>query len=365
MMHVALISSTDWLDEEVAMLRHLVVGLLDEGVRVVQIVPETVGSEEFSSFGKRVTWRESRMGWLSSWRLSSLSRALGDEGLTVVHALDSSTWRGAMALAARLNLPNVLSIWSADDVMLAQRAARARPALQRPAFIAPTAPLGKDLTKTLGSDVIVQVTPPGVHVTTELGVNEERDDVTFCAVVSGDGNFDTDYEALFTALRPVVQKYPQAQFFLEGQGHDQHPLWQAAKRFGLLANISMVPLRLTHRDLLLRADVLIMPQALGVARTLPLQVMARGKPVLARVDPWLDYLVDQETAWLVDQPTPQAWEALLMRLIERAGDAVALGASARQWVSRRHIAAKQVAQMLALYRRVSGEGFKFPAASAG
>lgn len=345
------------------MLRHMVVGLLDESVRVVQVVPESLEQEELSSFGQRVTWRESSNAWLASRRLAGLSRTLQESGVTVVHALDSTTWRGAMTLAHRLNVPTVLSIWSAQDITRAQQTMRGRLVGQRPAFLAPTQPLARELAKVLGPDSLVQVSPPGVHVT-ELGVNEERDDVTFCAVISGDGNFDSDYEALFTALRPVVKSFPQAMFFLEGQGHDQHPLWQAAKRFGLLANISMVPLRLTHRDLLLRADVLIMPQALGMARTLPLRVMARGKPVLARIDPWLDYLVDQETAWLVEQPTPAAWEALLMRLIERAGEAVALGESARQWVSRRHVAAKQVAQMLAMYRRVTGEGYKFPQAAA-
>lgn len=364
-MHIALISSTDWLDEEVAMLRHLVVGLLDEGVRVTQVVPETVSAEEFSGFGQRLPWRETRSQWLSSWRLGNLARPLADANITVVHALDSSTWRGAMTLGNRLGAPTVLSTWSAQDVSLAHRAIRGQTPAQRPAFVAPTQPLGKALMRTLGPEVIVQVTPPGVHASTERGVNEERDDDTFCAVVSGDGNFDTDYEALFAALRTVIKRYPQAQFFLEGQGHDQHPLWQAAKRFGLLANVSMVPLRLTQRDLLLRSDVLILPQGLGVARTLPLQVMARGKPVLARVDTWLDYLIDHETAWLVDEPTPQAWEALLLRLIEKPGEAMALGKSAQEWVAQHHVAAKQVAQLLALYRRVSGEGYKFPQAALG
>jgi hypothetical protein len=363
-MHAGLISDTDWLDEELAMFRYLVVGLLDEGVRVVQVVPEHASEQGLSPFGQRLEWQDSRQSWLRQWRLRSLAPALDRAGVSVLHALDSQVWAGALAIGRKLNIPTVLSAWRSTDVPLAVRLLAGESPNNRSAVAAATGPLGKALVKALGPEALVQVVPPGVHVS-EAGENEGNDEETFCALITGDGRFDADYEALLLAVAGIVKDRPHAQFFLEGQGHDQHSLWRAARRLELLGNVSLVPPRLTQRDLLLRADVLIQPQMLGIARSLPLQVMARGKPVIARADPWLDYLVADETAWLLEQSQVESWDSLIRRIMDRPQDALALGRAARQWVSRRHIAAKQVAQTLAMYRRVTGEGFKFPHPAAG
>ena len=59
-MHVALLANTAWLDEELATLHHIVVGLLDESVRVVQALPQGRAEGEIVSFGTRLSWRERR-----------------------------------------------------------------------------------------------------------------------------------------------------------------------------------------------------------------------------------------------------------------------------------------------------------------
>src|SRR5690606_29911364 len=86
-MHVALLANTAWLDEELAMFRHLVVGLIDEQVRVAQVVPEEMAGEEFSAFGDRITWRPSRWGMVQRQRLTSLATRLDRLGIDLIHAL--------------------------------------------------------------------------------------------------------------------------------------------------------------------------------------------------------------------------------------------------------------------------------------
>ena len=157
-----------------------------------------------------------------------------------------------------------------------------------------------------------------------------------------------------------MASYPQAQFFLDGQGSDQHLIWQAAQKLGLLGNLSLAPRRLGHRELLLRADVLIHPQPLGRSRGLTLQAMAREIPVLAHGDSWLDYLNPGKTAWIIDRPHPQLWTQAIERLLQKPDEARALGVSARQWVSEHHLASTHVQQTIKLYQETLGEPFQFP-----
>src|SRR5690606_12930504 len=148
----------------------------------------------------------------------------------------------------------------------------------------------------------------------------------------------------------VVATHPQTQYFLDSQGRDPHALWRMAEHFGLLANMSMEPRRLGHRELPLRADVLVHPLAQRRNRSPTLSAMAAGSPVVARQDPWLDYLVHDQTAWTIDEPDPRQWERWLSRVIEHREEAAALSQRARQWVSQHHVASQQVEATLAAYR---------------
>ena len=86
--------------------------------------------------------------------------------------------------------------------------------------------------------------------------------------------------------------------------------------------------------------------------------MAQGVPVLARQDPWLDYLIPDVTAWIVEGRDPEVWTQRIVDVIEKPDATEALVQSARQWVGQKRVAARQVALTLALYRQVTGEAFK-------
>jgi glycosyltransferase involved in cell wall biosynthesis len=178
-------------------------------------------------------------------------------------------------------------------------------------------------------------------------------------VISGTGEIDEDYEAPFMALRQVVTEHEHAQFFLDGQHSDQHGLWQLARRHHLLENMSIVPRRLGHREMLLNADALIHPQPLGKSRTLTLQAMGNGLPVIARDDPWVDYLLDDETAWLVRKTEPAPWAECLGRRIVTPDAARQLGGRARQWVMQQRPLSRHVELTLSLYRQVAMTGLRF------
>jgi glycosyltransferase involved in cell wall biosynthesis len=359
-MHVGLLANTEWLDEELALLRHLVVGLIDEQVRVAQVVPETLGLDELSVFGQQVLWAESRFAAINWHRLRRLAPTLREANIDLLHVLDGGLWWPGLMLGQALNASVVLQANAAADLRRIERLQRLPRRLGDGSvcFAATTEPLAEAVRSRVGESAEVHTLAPGVHVQQPAPTPRDPGQ-PLAAVVSGDGRLDADYQALLGGMAQFIDQRPESQFFFDGQGSDQHKLWREAARLNLLANMSFIPRRLGHREMLLRADVLIQPQALGRSRSLTLQAMAHGLPILAKADPWLDYLIPDTTAWVVEQPAVATWTQWLDRLVQSPAEAAALGQSAQGWVGQHRVAADQIARALAIYRQATGEAIPF------
>ena len=357
-MHVALLTNRAWLDEELIPFQHLVVGLIDERVRVAQVVPEGVAAEDLSGFGEQVSWRESSVPALNQHRIGGLDETLGGLGVDLVHALDGRMWRGGLKLAESLQVPIVLSACSKLDIKLAQRVL---PGLDpaRVAVTAATEPIAQALREAAGPDMLIQAIGTGVH-SHNVEPPTPAEGQALCVIVSGNGVWDGDYEALLGGISQFIQRQPMSQFFFDGQGGGQHRVWKAANTAGLLGNISLTPRRLGHREMLLRSHAMIHPQALGRSRSLTLRAMARGLPIIARQDPYLDYLVDGETAVVLDEPDAERWATELDKLANQTRSSAALGRSAMQWIRQHRTTSQHVAGVLDVYRRMAGLTLPFP-----
>ncbi|MEX2389414.1 MAG: glycosyltransferase family 4 protein [Phycisphaeraceae bacterium] len=356
-MHVALLANVAWLDEELASFQQLVVGLIDEQVRVAQVVPQHLPLDESIVFGERVLWTESSWPWSNHYRLWRLDKTLDELDVDLLHALDGRLWLGAALLARKLSLPAIFHASSHLDLRRVDRVTSLLPAGQI-AFLATTEPIAQAIRERLGEAYSVEHVPPGVHVGEPVRSREADDAV--CAVISGNGKLDHRYQALLEGLGEVVRQHPRTQFFFDGQGSDQHQIWRAARQHNLLSNLSMIPRRLGHRELLVRADMVVHPQPLGQSRGLTMQAMAHAVPVLAHQDPWLDYLVPNVTARVVPSPSPHRWAQLINGVIERPDEAQDLGESAQAWVREHRPASQWVARSLALYQRLAGHTIPFP-----
>jgi glycosyltransferase involved in cell wall biosynthesis len=112
---------------------------------------------------------------------------------------------------------------------------------------------------------------------------------------------------------------------------------------------------------MLHADMLVAPQALGVARSLTLQAMAQGIPVVAQIDPWLDYLIDGQTARLLDHPDADHWRKVLCELLADLEQLQFISRRSREWIDEYHVPALQVQETISVYRQLSGESIPFSA----
>ncbi len=358
-MHVALLANTAWLDEELPLFQHLVVGLIDEQVRVAQVVPEARLDDEASVFGEIVYWRDTGWRWSRRRSLYQLDQVLDGLGVNLIHALDGRMWRGATELGKRISAPVVYSSFSALDIPLA---ARLGPRLDptRAWFTAASEPLASALTRVLPDTFSVELLRTGVHK--QAPEHASGEDEIVCIVIAGNGKLDPAVDALLQGAAALVQDHPQTHLFFDGQGADQRDVWREAKRLGLLSHASFIPRRLGHRELLLRADVVVHPQSSGRMRGITLQAMAHGLPIVVRHDPMIDDLIDGLTARVLDAPDAAAWHTALADLVKDPTRRRTLGLGARQWVNQHRLASTSVAQALHAYRSLTGATLAFAAA---
>jgi len=354
-MHVALLANTAWLDEELPMFEHLVVGLIDEQVRVVQVVPEGRLDEEASVFGQIVYWQDAGYRWRRRRNLAALHEVLEGLGVNLIHALDGRLWRAAAELGKRNDVPVVYSSFSRLDIPLA---ARLVPKLDptRALFTAASTPLAAELRRVMPGSFEAPLFRTGIH---RLPQPDRPEADMVALAVAGTGRLDESVHGLLEAAAGLIGRNPNTHFFFDGQIDDQRHLWRAAQSHGLLDHATFVPRRLGHREMLMRADVLVHPQAAGRVRGLTLEAMAHGLPIVAPADPILDSLIDGRTARLVEHTTPEAWDAALQPLIASPDQRAALGESARQWVQQNRLASTSIAQALHAYRSLTGQTIAF------
>ena len=358
-MHVALIANTAWLDEELATLHHIVVGLIDESTRVVQVLPQGRAEGETVAFGTRLPWKETRRRFRNRRAIARLSGALQEQGVDLLHALDGRLWRATLDLSQQMGVPAVLSANSGMDLSVAARIAD-RLVPGQASVVCATKPMTELVQQSVRGAVPVSHVPMGVH----LGKTIQRsDEETPCIVVSGDGGCDEYVEALIEGVKQVTEHHPDLQLFFDGQGEDPRRLWRAIRAAGLLGNATLIPRRLGHREVLLRAGALLHPQPLGRARSLTLRAMAHAVPVISCTDPLLDDLIDGTTARVISDPTPEAWAETLTSFAEEPSQWRVLGQSAQQWIGENRLASTQLDLLLKVYRDLVAEPIAFPGRS--
>lgn len=352
-MKVALIADSLWLMQELTTFRRLAVGLLDEQVRLVRVMPQwAVGEQDHLAMaGAALAYPVASWHWLRDRRLKQLAEQLREQDVDLLHVLDASLQRVGIALGQELNLPVVCSLWTRE---FADQLAASSGGVSM-AYAAATDDLVERAKRRLGSTATVVKVPPGVYTVPReaLKLPLSRPTESLSVLVIGNGNADVHFQAMLEAMALVREQLGHANYFIYCGTADQHAVWQMAERFKLLNQVSFVPGEPGSRDLMVQADVVIAPQPTGRARTLLLEAMGAARPVLAAEDPVLDFLRGGETAILLPSLTPEDWAAWLKRLVTEPQRFIDLGLSAQQYVQQHHSASRFVVRILELYHRMA------------
>lgn len=353
-MHVLLLADAPFAEHERALLERMSAGLIGEGVRTTLALPKNAGTI-FSLVSDPI--RYSNRGLLFTQRIRAQQVAAKIAGsnpdprrmVTVVHALGGAAWAMGHELAEIFQAPLVLEIWRGG---LVDRAAQLKPQHGAPtAYFAPDRPIERALVDA-GITVPVRITPWGAYAPprpTPILRAGRSVSIVFC---SSGRDVDRCRES-FEGVCRVVGERDDAMLFVAESAARRAGLWAIAERAEVLDRVSLMDRLEDRRDLVLRCDIIIYPDARHEQRTLLLDAMAHGLAIIATADPLVSVIQDGVTVAVPATPTPAGWaDALRARLADRPGT-VALGLSAREHVRQHRRASGHIAALIDAYTDLS------------
>lgn len=360
-MRALIIADEFFASRERALLSRLEIGLADEGVRVIQALPETVeGAEGGNLFSTVVRYSTRTLSLTRRFAARKLVRSLfaslgeDDEGeIDLLHVFGGAVWGLGIETAGLLGAQLVLEVWRSglvDRAIGVSQSLKTRGEGLEPVLMAPDAAIERALTAAGG---LVRPASWGVHVPSETRmVLPEGRAVT--AMLVGSGRDARSFVAALTGVAEALREAPDAVIFCDALAARRAGLWQAAKRLGVLDRLTLIEELEGRCDLLVHGDLLVHPDAQGEQRSIVLEAMAAGMVVIAARDPMVSFLVEDKTARLVDGGSAAAWrEATAGVLRDRVG-ARELSASAVQYVRANRLASMHVRQVLAAYDWMTG-----------
>lgn len=357
-MRLAIIIDEERLNQEQPMLHRLCIGLMAEGVQVTRIVPDSIDADRIDQRERRIALAGrvqtplKVLPWMRSERLANLLDAMERAMPDVLYAVGHSAWPVGRDLAEALDRPLLLDISSTAQAALVP---------PRRMIVAGYVVASSGLASALGRSVdqsLIHVVPMGVSLPAEpKRVVGDRD--TACLAVLGACRDLVAYRALLTGLSRVTRQYRGIQLIMELQKPLEHDIWREAERLDLVANISAISSASAYRALLASSDAVLLPEVGGEVRSIVLECMAAGVPVLARADEALDMLIDQRTAVIINAPDTDQWVSNVLRLLEEPQWATSIGLQGRLAVERDHRSARQVSGLLNVLEKVAGGSLRF------
>ncbi len=315
--HLALIFDEERLSREQLMLHRLCVGLIGEGIRVTRIVPSEM-HEAYIAQGERRIALAPRLEtelkvlpWQRKQRMAILAASLEKNTPDFIHAVGRESWDVARDMAEFFDRQWSLDVWSTavlKAIPVGRKAERVA------AYIAPTPSLARQLRMAVAPDLI-SVVPMGVTCADETPPRKSDSDLARFIAVVGSGQDLKTYRAILRALGELCARHENLRLILELSGPRQHEIWREARRHKLLGRTSTLRTASPNRSLLTSCDVLVLPDALGEASSLPLEAMARGSTIVATRDPIRDDLRNDETAMIVDPEESPDWSGILERAV--------------------------------------------------
>jgi hypothetical protein len=350
-MHVLFLTDTVFALRERALLSRLEVGLAAEGVRVTLAAPEeALARMDLNILGEPLSYHEGAFAFTRRLRAGRLAEdvvaASGSVPVTVVHVFGGSAWTLGVELARMWDAALVLEIWRAN---LAERARSVAGQLRDQAVLAAPDPSIERAILREGGSVVARLTPWGARADAEVGVKLSPDRATAIMMI-GVGRDVASYTSAFDGVVSVVEGRDNAMIFVDSEAARRAGLWERAERLGVCDRLSLIDAMEDRRDLVLRGDMIICPDARGEQRTLLLDAMASAMPVVATEDPFVSSLIDGRTACLLPAGASAInWGETIRSLLDDPERARSLGASARAYVREKHRVSAHVATVLDMY----------------
>jgi len=174
-------------------------------------------------------------------------------------------------------------------------------------------------------------------------------------MICGTGLNKAAYAAAFEALASCVRARKDILLFADALAARRADLWDLAARLGVQDRFSLVDEMDANRELVLRGDVLILPEARGEQRSLVLEAMSQGMPVVAATDPLNSSLIDNQTAKLARLEDQASWTQAISTVLGNPAFVHQLTVSAREYIRQSHRPSRQIGCVIDAYESAVGK----------
>ena len=362
-MRALILADRSFAARERDLLTRVQVGLIDEGIRVVEALPAELADPDANPLIPTIPYSDHVALLASRARTRRLIRGLQTVDpplaptnapfalLDVIHVFGESAWPLALSVAEITGAALALECASGQALRSVGALEKAASALEVPVpgtWIGANEPLAQAL-EALRPNWSVTRGAWGTHERERsLGVRPPDAPLSISIIASGDD--PASILGLLTALARCAHLPADAMVFLDAIAFERHPnLWRKARDLGLLERLSLIDCMEARRDLVLQTDVLAVPEANGQTRSIILDAMIARLAVIARADPLVEATAVADVAVLSPAGTVDAWSDALTRLLANPEYRVSLGKAARAYVLAKRPVHKQVEAILAVY----------------
>ncbi|MCA9303848.1 MAG: glycosyltransferase [Phycisphaerales bacterium] len=350
-MRVLLLADRVFAAHERALIERIAVGLVAEGIDVHCALPaQNEGSRALFTLAREpVVYNDRGLAFTQRIRAAQVARQIaGDEladAIDIVHVFGGSAWGMGRELGELFDCPVAYEIWR---VGMADKAARMTPrANGREGFFAPDTPIERALVKA-GVGESVRLTPWGAVVPQDAKKLFEANR-THAVVLMSSGRERERCSAAFGGLIEAIGQREDVLVFVNASAAESGGIWKQAKALGVLNRVTVVEQMEDRRDLVLRCDMLVYPDARHEQRTVLLDAMAAGMVVVAARDELVTILKEYESASIVETPSKEEWREKIGQFLENPEHARALGMQARSQMQHHRRAGVHIASLVDAY----------------
>ena len=350
-MRVLLLADRVFAAHERALIERIAVGLVAEGMDVHCALPahrKGIGAP-FTLAREPLVYNDRGLAFTQRIRAAQIARQIGgddpQDAIDIVHVFGGSAWGMGRELGDLFGCPVAYEIWRVGMVEKATRLPSR--ASGREGFFAPDTPIERELVKS-GVGERVRLTPWGAVVPPE-SKQVFTPDRALAAVLMSSGRERDHCIAAFEGLVAAIGPREDVLIFVNAAAAELGGIWKRAQSLGVLDRITVIEQMEDRRDLVLRCDLLVYPDARHEQRTVLLDAMGTGMVIVAARDERVSILIDQQTASIVETPTKDDWQAKISALLENHDLAHALGQKARAEIQHHRRAGVHIASLVDAY----------------
>lgn len=354
-MAACIVADESAIDRLPTALRSLQIGLIDELVDLLLVVPDEDRCRRLATGPTQIITYKPHL-----WPLAGMARrriaaqvlekaqSLKPATPILVHGLSARAGPLAAEIAAATEGSLLISLWSASETSsVASLSSATGPAT----MIAPSEVLAAAIRTRLPADRRIDVIPLGAPAASAPSAFRDPDRAA-TLVIAGALHADQGIEAVLRAAKLAMQRHPNLLVFVMGRGPGEPALRHVAEDLEIDQQVIFTGRLEYLRSALEAADIFCLPSAAAPHREELIHAMAAGLAILAPQRSPYDHLVNEETALLFSEDDELTLSTCLLRLLDNPSTARRLAAAA-QAAARQHLSVPVMVEGHArIYRRL-------------